>query len=64
MSGHCTMTMLVYFFSTVGVVVKGVTELVEFITDLEMKLLDCNTLRPGPVANLSHVAGKTAAQCR
>jgi hypothetical protein len=58
------MRLLVGFSSTVGVVVKGVREPVEFITDLEMKLLDGNTLRRGLVAKLSQVAGKTAAQCR
>jgi hypothetical protein len=38
-------------------VVKVVMEPVEFITDLEMKLLDCNTLRPGLIVSLSQVAG-------
>jgi hypothetical protein len=58
------MKMLACFSSTVRVVVKGVREPVEFITDHEMKLLDGKTLRPGLVAKLSQVAGKTAAQCR
>ena len=46
------------------VVVKGVTEPVEFIASLEMKLLDFNTLRPDLIASLSQVAGRTAVQCR
>jgi hypothetical protein len=45
------------FSSGFDVVVKGVTEPVEFIADLEMKLLDCNTLRPGLIARSSRVAG-------
>ena len=45
-------------------VAKGVTEPVEFIDDLEMMLLDCNTLRPGLVVSLSLVVGETAIQCR
>ena len=57
------MTMMVGSSSTVGVVVKGVREPVEFITGLGMKLLNCNTLRPGLVANPSHVVGRTAGQC-
>ena len=51
------------YSSGYDVVVKVVMEPVEFITDLEMKLLDCNSLRPGLVANLSQMAGKTAARC-
>ena len=52
------------YSSGFDVVVKGVREPVEFITGLEMKLLNCNTLRPGLVASLSQVAGRTAVQCR
>jgi hypothetical protein len=36
---------------------------VEFIDDLEMKLLVCNALRHGPVVSLSQVVGETAVQC-
>ena len=38
-------------------VVRSVTEPIDFIADLEMKLLDCYALRPGLVASLSQVAG-------
>jgi hypothetical protein len=51
------------YSSGLDVVVKGVTEPIEFITDLEMNLLDCNTLRHDLVSSLSQVAGRTAAQC-
>jgi hypothetical protein len=45
-------------------VAEGVTEPVEFIDDLHMMLLDCNTLRPGLVLSLSLVVRETAVQCR
>jgi hypothetical protein len=45
------------YSSGFGVVAMDVTEPVQFITDLEMKLLDCNNLRHGLIASLSQVAG-------
>jgi hypothetical protein len=38
-------------------VVESVKGPIDFIADLEMKLLDCDALRPGLVASLSQVAG-------
>jgi hypothetical protein len=45
------------YSSGFDVVVKVVMEPVELIADLEMELLDCNSLRPGLIASLSQVAG-------
>jgi hypothetical protein len=62
-NSHSIEVAVAAYSSGFEVVVRGVAEHVEFIMDLEMNVLDCSTLRPGLVASLSQVAGRTAAQC-